>query len=195
MTTPIIPTGDYVSPVQPLQASELSQSCAKPAPPKRGSGAGLSRHPLAVAARKAAKGGGGGRKPGRVAPTIDPLPSKILPQKALPQVVVPRDIPLGALATMPADALSSHPAALGDETGVTTHPWGDKSGRAAVYARPFNPRMLLLQFANGEHGRLVVSPGERSLFNIGCEVWVKPAGGKDFYVLCGVYNRYGKRCK
>ena len=96
---------------------------------------------------------------------------------------------------MPTEALSSHPTALSVELGVSTHPWGDNSAKAAVYARPFNPRMLLLQFANGDHGRLVVSPGERGLFNIGAEVWVKPAGGKDFYILCGVYNRYGTRRK
>ncbi len=181
----------------------------------------LSRHPKAIAERRAAKlsklGGGGGRKPGGLAPTIDQPASKNPPQKdftplssvavtGMPVITVPRDADVEL--SSPADAVPSPGMPPGDIGAASDTPhmplappgaplglWRDGSFRAAIYNRPVNPRMLLLQFANGEHGKLVISPRERGIFNIGAEVWVKPAGGRDLYILCGIYNRYGVRCK
>lgn len=79
------------------------------------------------------------------------------------------------------------------EESVVFNPWKDGSFRAVVYARPLNPRLLLVNFGHKSHGRLVIAHSERGKFSVGQEVWVKNAGGKDLYLLAGVYNRFGKR--
>lgn len=85
------------------------------------------------------------------------------------------------------------PEPVAVEQDLTFNPWKDGSFRAVVYARPLNPRLLLLNFGHKSHGRLVIAHSERGKFSVGQEVWVKNAGGKDLYILAGAYNRFGKR--
>jgi hypothetical protein len=61
-----------------------------------------------------------------------------------------------------------------------------------VYARPLNPRLLLVQFDDGSHGRVVMSPRERTVFTVKKRLWVRPLQ-KDVYMLAGRYNRFGVR--
>jgi len=61
-----------------------------------------------------------------------------------------------------------------------------------IYARPLNPRMLLIKFDAQSHGKLVVSPRERAAFNVGQRVWVRPVE-RGVYGLAGRYNIRGRR--
>jgi hypothetical protein len=61
-----------------------------------------------------------------------------------------------------------------------------------VYARPLNPRLLLVQFDDGSHGRVVMSPRERTVFTVKKRLWVRLLQ-KDVYMLAGRYNRFGVR--
>ena len=176
----------------------------KPAKAKRPT---LSRHPKAVAARHAKKGGAGVSKPPGPHTHIDSPTSQNPSQKGLAsltafvqEVLVQRDAgilagPGGLHDDLPNEVGMVEPPPSFAPVVDKGNPWGDNSFRAAIYARPFNPRLLLVVFSSGTHGRLVVGQSDRVRFSIGAEVWVKPAGGSDLYVLAGAYNRFGKRCK
>jgi predicted DNA-binding antitoxin AbrB/MazE fold protein len=175
----------------------------------------LSRHPKAKAARQAARlarqGGEGVGLSAPAAHTIDPLPSQNPPQKdfssnlslceiladeSLSPSYVSNRLKTQGMGTgsdstpLPAPSFTPEP-----DTDKPPHSWGDGSFRAAIYARPVNPRILMIVYENGVHGRLVISPKEKVKFSVGGEVWVKVAGGKDLCVLSGVYNRFGRRVR
>lgn len=174
--------------------------------PKRQPKRVISRHPKAVAARKAAKlakqGGEGVALARPPAPTIDPLASKILAQKELT-----RQAALARILTEEANARKTQ--GNGTTSDFTPQPprsftplpdtdsvknkWLDGSRRAAVYARPVNPRMLLVVFEDETHGQLIVSPMDKARFSIGSEVWATPDGLKGRHALAGRYNRFGRR--
>lgn len=134
-----------------------------------------SRHPLA-------KGGRGSRKPAPGKSTIDPLASQNSHQKGLAAPVAPSPTPVlmvdSPTAPLPHDT-PAHWRAIGDVEVV-------------VYARPLNPRLLLVQFDDGSHGRVVMSPRERTVFTVKKRLWVRPLQ-KDVYMLAGRYNRFGVR--
>jgi hypothetical protein len=73
------------------------------------------------------------------------------------------------------------------------HPWGDGSHKCGVYGRPLNPRILLVVFPEGHHGRVVCHPKERARFCPGDVLWVRAVAGKDLYIIAGRYNRRGVR--
>ncbi len=134
-----------------------------------------SRHPLA-------KGGRGSRKPAPGKSTIDPLPSENSHQKGLaapPAPTVPDITPDAPVAPVLPHDTPAHWRACGDMDVV-------------VYARPLNPRLLLVQFDDGSHGRVVMSPRERAVFTVKKRLWVRPLQ-KDVYMLAGRYNRFGVR--
>lgn len=171
-----------------------------------------SRHPLAVAARRAAKEGGRPRRNAKAAPVpMDQPASENLTQKAADTSVTGSHshdaIPLSGYsvgvgpAPIPAILPHSEPtpdispsfdakSPLNEQNG---HPWGDGSLECAVYCRPLNPRLLLVTFKDGSHGRIVCHPKERARFCPGDTLWAKAAAGKDLYILAGRYNRRGAR--
>lgn len=162
----------------------------------------VSRHPKAVAARKAAKlakqGGEGVASRPAPAPTIDPLASKILAQKELTRVAALTRI-LTEEANRPkidsraivSDFTAGPAFAIVPDDEIKG--WLDGSRRAAIYARPVNPRMLLVIFEDGTHGQLMMSPADKARFSIGGEVWAIPDGAKGRHALAGRYNRFGRR--
>jgi hypothetical protein len=84
-----------------------------------------------------------------------------------------------------------NPAELPAE--LPPHPWGDNSYKCGVYGRPLNPRILLVVFPEGHHGRVVCHPKERARFCPGDVLWVRAVAGKDLYIIAGRYNRRGIR--
>lgn len=62
-----------------------------------------------------------------------------------------------------------------------------------VYARPVNPRLLLITLDDGTHGRCLMHPVDRQRFSVGKRIWVRHER-KDIYRLTGRYNRWGSRC-
>lgn len=85
--------------------------------------------------------------------------------------------------------LPPSPAPLSDEER-----WA-KSGdiNVLVYARPVNPRLLLITLDDGTHGRCLMHPVDRQRFSVGKRIWVRHER-KDIYRLTGRYNRWGGRC-
>lgn len=147
-----------------------------------------SRHPLA-------KGGRGSRKPAAGKSTIDSPASKNSDQKGLSDLSDPSGTTLAtvdaagyAVPVVPAAALTP-PAPLSDE-----EKWS-KSGdiNVLVYARPVNPRLLLITLDDGAHGRCLMHPVDRQRFSVGKRIWVRHER-KDIYRLTGRYNRWGSRC-
>ena len=170
-----------------------------------------SRHPLA----RGRKGGRGSRKPAAVESTIDSLASKNSAQKGLVEFPaatftvadgVAVDTPACQVSVVPVpftipaapDLTQIHgsfpvkdasPAPLSDE-----EKWA-KAGdiNVLVYARPVNPRMLLITLDDGSHGRCLMHPADRQRFSVGKRIWVRHER-KDVYRLTGRYNRWGGRC-
>lgn len=134
-----------------------------------------SRHPLA-------KGGRGSRKPAPGKSTIDPLASQNSHQKGLTAPPSPDSSPV--LPDIPVSPVVAH------DTPAHWRAIGDVE--VVVYARPLNPRLLLVQFDDGSHGRVVMSPRERTVFTVKKRLWVRPLQ-KDVYMLAGRYNRFGVR--
>jgi hypothetical protein len=134
-----------------------------------------SRHPLA-------QGGRGSRKPAPGKSTIDPLASENSHQKGLPQLDAPSSAPV--IPDLPVSPVVAH------DTPAHWRACGDVE--VVVYARPLNPRLLLVQFDDGSHGRVVMSPREREVFTVKKRLWVRPLQ-KDVYMLAGRYNRLGVR--
>jgi len=202
-----------------LQANDTAQDTASPLE-KQASKPALSRHPKAVKARAEAKkaalergqakeGGEGVVSPPRRRRHIDPVTKKILAQKAFASAMRLSKIMELESAKRKAEqaesariALEAHSVALQAidppipsfvPLPVEESPWKDGSRRAAIYGRPVNPRLLMIVFEDESHGRLVIAPRDKVKFSLGGEVWVKPLAGKDIYILCGVYNRFGVR--
>ena len=150
-----------------------------------------SRHPLA-------KGGRGSAKPPGLEINIDSLASKNSPQKALTPLSAPVAPPV------PAAVLSEEVPFISDKSSapdlivpsdvVPVESKWRESGEyeVVIYARPLNPRMLLIKFDDKSHGKLVVSPRERAAFNVGQRVWVRPVE-RGVYGLAGRYNIRGRR--
>lgn len=143
-----------------------------------------SRHPLA-------KGGRGSRKPGPRKTTIDSLASKIAPQKGLSDVAVIASEAADAVDLTQIDTGICVKSAIPHDTPAHWRATGDVE--VVVYARPLNPRMLLVQFDDGSHGRVVMSPREREMFSVKKRLWVRRLQ-KDVCMLAGRYNRFGVRC-
>lgn len=124
-----------------------------------------------------ATGGRGGAGEGAGANAhMDSLPSKNLAQKApSPQPLTPLPPPTPVHLT----EREQHIAA--GEIPCT------------IYAKPLNPRLLLVQFSDDSRGKVVIRPAERAMFGPGKRIWVK-AVEKGVYVLAGRYNRFGARC-
>ncbi len=177
-----------------------------------------SRHPLAVAARK--QGGRGSARKTAAAPRMIPPASANPTQKASATCDTTPLQPYSPDATSPAvaailpqsDANPGISTCIDDKSPLNAKdgvlgavlpgaetadagPWGDGSLRCAVYCRPLNPRILLVSFPGGGHGRIVCHPKERARFCPGDELWCKPAAGKDIYILAGRYNRRGLRVR
>ena len=168
-----------------------------------------SRHPLA----KARKGGRGSRKPAAVESTIDSLASKNSAQKGLSEpaahvlttiIAAHLDRPdaMEVAGALVADAFAPSPAPVlvGDCPAAPIAPLSDeekwaKAGdiNVLVYARPVNPRMLLITLDDGSHGRCLMHPADRQRFSVGKRIWVRHER-KDVYRLTGRYNRWGGRC-
>lgn len=151
----------------------------------------ISRHPLA-------KGGRGSPKAPGLEINIDSVPSKNSPQKGLPQSSHPVKIAENVTIEVPNDIKFDKwvdvtiPA--GAETAVPVESKWREAGEheVVIYARPLNPRMLLIKFDDGDHGKLIVSPRERAAFNVGQRVWVRPVE-RGVYGLAGRYNIRGRR--
>lgn len=150
-----------------------------------------SRHPLA-------KGGRGSRKPAAGKSTIDSPASKNSAQKGLSDLIAPPDPVVITVTSTVHDATvdpthplahAPAPAPLSDEER-----WS-KSGdiNVLVYARPVNPRLLLITLDDGTHGRCLMHPADRQRFSVGKRIWVRHER-KDVYRLVGRYNRWGSRC-
>jgi hypothetical protein len=142
-----------------------------------------SRHPLA-------QGGRGSRKPAPGKSTIDPLASQNSHQKGLTDAATVGD---GTNSTVTVVSLHTDiPVApvVPHDTPAHWRAIGDVE--VVVYARPLNPRLLLVQFDDGSHGRVVMSPREREVFTVKKRLWVRPLQ-KDVYMLAGRYNRFGVR--
>jgi len=178
---------------------------------KRAARKARSRHPLA----KAHRGGRGSRKPAAGKSTIDSPASKNSSQKGLVEfpaatftvadgvtvdtpacqmsvVPVPFTIPAAPDLTQIQGSFpvrDASPAPLSDE-----EKWS-KAGdiNVLVYARPVNPRLLLITLDDGTHGRCLMHPVDRQRFSVGKRIWVRHER-KDIYRLTGRYNRWGSRC-
>lgn len=66
-----------------------------------------------------------------------------------------------------------------------------------VYARPLNPRLILVEWEGEDgvekHGRIVVNERQRGMFGPGKVVWVKGPLVGDKWLLAGKYNFLGNR--
>lgn len=145
-----------------------------------------SRHPLA-------RGRGGSRKRAAGKSTIDSLASKNSTQKGLSELPAPVSDVVAVVPESPKGGgnlpPSPAPAPLSDEER-----WA-KGGdiNVLVYARPVNPRLLLITLDDGTHGRCLMHPVDRQRFSVGKRIWVRHER-KDIYRLTGRYNRWGSRC-
>ena len=181
-----------------LPVADATQDASRPtlAELKRQARKVRSRHPLA----RGRKGGRGSRKPAAVESTIDSLASKNSAQKGLSEpaahvlttiIAAHLDRPdaMEVAGALVADAFAPSPAPLSDE-----EKWA-KAGdiNVLVYARPINPRMLLITLDDGTHGRCLMHPADRQRFSVGKRIWVRHER-KDVYRLTGRYNRWGSRC-
>lgn len=150
-----------------------------------------SRHPMA-------KGGRGSAKPPGSEINIDSVPSKNSPQKALAPFLAPQHAPSGASVSAPGTNISSDnvpaPELIVPSEAVPVESKWRESGEyeVVIYARPLNQRMLLIKFDDQSHGKLIVSPRERAVFNVGQRVWVRPVE-RGVYGLAGRYNIRGRR--
>lgn len=158
---------------------------------KRKARAMTSRHPLA-------KGGRGLPKaPGREI-NIDSVPSKNSPQKGVIELPAGEYAPQSGQIPVPGTFIladkPSVPEIIVPADAVPVESKWREAGEheVVIYARPLNPRMLLIKFDDGDHGKLIVSPRERAAFNVGQRVWVRPVE-RGVYGLAGRYNIRGRR--
>lgn len=154
-----------------------------------------SRHPLA-------KGGRGSRKRAAGKSTIDSLVSKNSAQKGLSDLSDPSGTTLATVdaAGHAVPVPSPRPVLVADDPAAPIAPMSDeeqwaKAGdiNVLVYARPVNPRLLLITLDDGTHGRCLMHPVDRQRFSVGKRIWVRHER-KDIYRLTGRYNRWGSRC-
>jgi hypothetical protein len=124
----------------------------------------------------AGRGRGGSAEAAGANAHMDSLPSQNLDQKApAPQ----------SLTSTPAP-ISPHPTEREQHIAAGEIP-------CLIYAKPLNPRLLLVQFSDNSRGKVVIRPVERAMFGPGKRIWVK-AIERGIYVLAGRYNRFGARC-
>lgn len=182
-----------------LPVTDATQDAPRPtlAELKRQARKVRSRHPLA----KARKGGRGSRKPAAVESTIDSLASKNSAQKGLVHFEAATfTVADGVTVDTPACTMSAEPVPFTFPGAPSPAPLSDeekwsKAGdiNVLVYARPVNPRMLLITLDDGSHGRCLMHPADRQRFSVGKRIWVRHER-KDVYRLVGRYNRWGGRC-